>query len=77
VDVNFLIYVQKDGLKILAKKTNQRKGIRRECFKTSPIKATGVCGLLNAYPGTQSGKLLGGKLANNKNQFSTMSLAKH
>jgi len=27
------------------------------------IKATGACGLLSAYSGTQSGKLLGGKLA--------------
>lgn len=41
------------------------------------VKATGVCGLLNAYPGTQSGKLLGGKLANQKNRSWTMSLAKH
>jgi len=42
-----------------------------------PVKATGVCSLLNAYPGTQSGKLLGGKLATKENHFSTMSLAKH
>ncbi len=33
------------------------------------IKATGVCGLLNTYSGTQSGKSLGGKLANKENQF--------
>jgi hypothetical protein len=38
------------------------------------IKATGACGLLSAYSGTQSGKSLGGKLANKINQFSKMSL---
>jgi len=41
------------------------------------VKATGACGLLIAYSGTQSGKLLGGKLANKKIISFTMPLAKH
>jgi hypothetical protein len=36
-----------------------------ECYR--PKKVTGVCSLLNAYSGTQSGKPLGGKLAEKKN----------
>ncbi len=71
MDVNFLAYAQKIDLKMLSIKTNQRRGMAGYFFVEEHllIKATGVCGLLNAYPGTQSGKLLGGKLANKENQF--------
>jgi hypothetical protein len=36
---------------------------------TTAKKRTGVCSLLSAHPGAQSGKLLGGKLADTENLF--------
>lgn len=53
------------------RKENERM-LRRE---NQWIKAAGACGLLYACSGTQSGKLLGGKLANKISQFSMMPLA--